>query len=517
MNNNIHLEPPIYPPIPLEIAGTGHAVDLEMGLHDQVNDQVNARQNANRINQLLDQLHITGPHERTRHALRTGRDVGGRVIGMGRDAGERIIGVGRDVGGRVIGVGRDVGEHVIGVGRDVGGRVIDVGRDVGERVIDVIGQGITTTGHSMKMFATEPLKNRAWGAMAGHLLQQMVTCGGPTLLREEAFIEAYNVILPHLTKKYPGVTVGLQVAVSLLSIVAHYKMREPRMQRAQDDSVAPRGYFGLSPEEFENLPQDERDAMQNAQANGSEWVTSMQLVAEILNTVMSVAGAATGNHALTTRVLSSQIRNILYAATREPLQATLSMTGATQGTPTFGVNDAHMAINGAWYTAMTLAMGVMQDAVIQSALPKGYSVSGPELRDASGKSLQGNELHQMAIKVAGIRAICNSAIESVDAFLGKHYDTKQVNDSQAFSASLPMRDYGRLLDHSIARLSWNNFANSSTQGVQQAISKIGGQFSEDSGQLGNIVAAAAFGLSYKMVNQTYQAHAKVRAAVASGN
>ena len=236
-----------------------------------------------------------------------------------------------------------------------------------------------------------------------------------------------------------------------------------------------------------------------------------------MNVGMSLAGALTGNPGLTARVLSTQLRNVIYAGTRESLQATGSMVASRDGKASYGVSDDNMSTNGAWYTLNTLAMGMLQDGLIQKALPKGYTVSGPEIRDAAGKPLSGKALHEMGAIVSALRAACNTVIETGDAFLGKHYDAKQVGDSQKFSPSLPMKDYGRLLDHSIARLSWNNFANGSTLASQQIMNAItkGNMSPLLSSLFNNAGTAAAFGLTYKVVNQIYQAHSKVRGAVAA--
>ncbi|WP_052118505.1 hypothetical protein [Erwinia oleae] len=376
------------------------------------------------------------------------------------------------------------------------------------------------TAVSLAKFTAAPLQNKAWGALCGHTLQQMVTCGLPTMMREEAFIETYNLMLPHMVEKSPAAAVGLQVALSLANIAAHHYIREPRLARdPQNNEVAVRGHFGLSPSQAAVIKQDKPalwTAMQTQHQNDSKRVSGQQVMAELMNIGLSVAGAVTGNPALTTRVLSSQIRNVGYAAARETLNATGSAVASRDGKPSFGVNDDNMSTNGAWYTCSTLAMGMLQDALIQRALPEGYSVSGPEIRDASGQRLSGQELHQMGALVSGIRAACNTVIETGDAFLGKHYDSKQVGDGQKLSLSLPMKDYARLLDHSVARLSWNNFASGSTLAAQQVLNAItkGKVSPAFSSLFNNAGTAAAFGLTYKMVNQIYQAHSKVRAAVA---
>jgi len=384
--------------------------------------------------------------------------------------------------------------------------------------------GWEETKHSavtLGKFASAPLQNKAWGALGGHALQQMVTCGLPTLMREEAFIEAYNMMLPHLAEKHPAAAVGLQVAVSLANIAAHSRIREPRLARdPQNNAVAVRGQFGLSPDQAAVMQRDKPQqwqSMVDKHQRDSQRVTGQQVAAELMNIGMSAAGALTGNSGLTARVLSTQLRNVLYAVTRESLQATGSMVASRDGKPSHGVSDDHMRTNGAWYTLNTLAMGMLQDGLIQKALPQGYSVSGPEIRDAAGQRLSGKELHQMGALVSAIRAACNTVIETGDAFLGKHYDAKRAGDSQKFSPSLPMKDYGRLLDHSIARLSWNNIANASTLAAQQVLNAAtkGNISPLLSSLFNNGGTAAAFGLTYKMVNQIYQAHSKVRGAVAA--
>ncbi|WLS78334.1 hypothetical protein Q3V30_18015 [Erwinia pyri] len=370
-------------------------------------------------------------------------------------------------------------------------------------------------------FTLAPLQNKAWGALGGHALQQMITCGLPTMMREEAFIEAYNMLLPHLAEKHPAAAVGLQAAVSLANIAAQIHIREPRLERdPQQNQVAVRGQFGLSPDRAGVMQRDkpaEWNRLSEQTKTDSKRVTGQQIAAELMNVGMSMAGALTGNPGLTARVLSTQLRNVIYAGTRESLQATGSMVASRDGKASYGVSDANMSTNGAWYTLNTLAMGMLQDGLIQKALPKGYTVSGPEIRDASGQRLSGKALHEMGAIVSALRAACNTVIETGDAFLGKHYDAKQVGDSQKFSPSLPMKDYGRLLDHSIARLSWNNFANGSTLASQQIMNAItkGNMSPLLSSLFNNAGTAAAFGLTYKVVNQIYQAHSKVRGAVAA--
>jgi hypothetical protein len=473
----------------------------------------------------------TGPGRAARAAASAGQFFSGLAEGSSALAGRGSTAVwnGMKSGGNVAWEStKTVGNATWG-GMKTGGNLALTGAKIagnaglkGAKIAGTTGWNDTkSSAVALGKFTLAPLQNKAWGALGGHALQQMITCGLPTMMREEAFIEAYNMLLPHLAEKHPAAAVGLQAAVSLANIAAQIHIREPRLERdPQQNHVAVRGQFGLSPDRAGVMQRDkpaEWNRLSEQTKTDSKRVTGQQIAAELMNVGMSLAGALTGNPGLTARVLSTQLRNVIYAGTRESLQATGSMVASRDGKASYGVSDDNMSTNGAWYTLNTLAMGMLQDGLIQKALPKGYTVSGPEIRDAAGKPLSGKALHEMGAIVSALRAACNTVIETGDAFLGKHYDAKQVGDSQKFSPSLPMKDYGRLLDHSIARLSWNNFANGSTLASQQIMNAItkGKMSPLLSSLFNNAGTAAAFGLTYKVVNQIYQAHSKVRGAVAA--
>lgn len=472
-----------------------------------------------------------GPGRAARAAASAGQFFSGLAEGTGSLAGKGSTAAwnGMKAGGNLAWGGAKTAGSATWGGMKTGGNLAWTGAKIagnaglkGAKIAGETGwQETKSSAVALGKFTLAPLQNKAWGALSGHALQQMITCGLPTMMREEAFIEAYNMMLPHLVEKHPAAAVGLQAAVSLANIAAQRHLREPRLERdPQQNQVAVRGQFGLSPSQAGVMRRDKPDEwnrLSEQTKTDSKRVTGQQITAELLNVGMSIAGVMTGNPGLTARVLSTQLRNVIYAASRETLQATGSMVASRDGKASYGVSDDNMSTNGAWYTLNTLAMGMLQDGLIQKALPKGYTVSGPEIRDASGNRLSGKALHEMGAIVSALRAACNTVIETGDAFLGKHYDAKQVGDSQKFSPSLPMKDYGRLLDHSIARLSWNNFANGSTLASQQIMAAVtkGKMSPLLSSLFNNTGTAAAFGLTYKVVNQIYQAHSKVRGAVAA--
>ncbi len=469
-----------------------------------------------------------------------GTKTGGGKLWDGTKAlGSMTLSGAKSGGNKVLDGSKTLGNMTLNVAKSGGSKILESSKTAGKlgwqgaKFAGKAGwQETAASAADLGKFTLAPLQNKAWGALSGHALQQMITCGLPTMAREEAFIEAYNQLLPHLVEKHPTAAVTLQAVISLANVALQHHLREPRLMRQtepdaqpqsgsiQPGEVAVRGQFGLSPDQANVIKRDkpaEWARLSQQTVKDSKRVSGQQVMAEVLNVGMSLAGVLSGNPALTARVMSTQLRNVIYAGARESLQATGSLVASRKGTPGYGVNDDNMSTNAAWYTLNTLAMGMLQDGLIQKALPKGYSVSGPEIRDAAGQRLTGKALHEMGAIVSALRSACNAFIETGDAFLGKHYDSKQVGDTQKFAPSLPMKDYARLLDHSIARLSWNNFANSSTLASQQILAAItkGHTSPVLSSLFNNAGTAAAFGLTYKMVNQIYQAHSKVRGAIAA--
>ncbi len=383
-------------------------------------------------------------------------------------------------------------------------------RNAGHSALATGGMLIDDTRNSLP-------SGRTMGAMAGHALQQAVTCGATTFAREEVFMHAYNAMLPILQDQGAPALMAAQVAVSGTKIAANL-YRHSRLDHP-DPEAGVRGHFGLSPEQWQSKTPTEKAALTAEHKSDSRNVTRNEIVADAAFLVMSALSHSHGDGALAARVLATQMRNLTYAASRETLQATVSTTTSSNGTSTHGVNSDHMNANAWTYSAMTLAMGYLQDAVIGHALPAGQSAAGPTVNDEHGKPLTGAALNSAINTVAGIRALANTAIETVDAYRGKHASLAEVGDTQKLqtdaSKLLPLKDYERLLDHSPARLSWNNISgalplalDTLTKGkVSPAVS----QFFNNAG------AAAMFGLTYETVNKTYNAHATNRAARAALN
>lgn len=367
------------------------------------------------------------------------------------------------------------------------------------------------TGASLLVDAKENKLLQALGILVGHAVQQLATCGTTTFAREEVFMHAYHAMLPIIEKKAAPALIAAQVAVSAAKIGAHI-YRETRLHgRHQDEAV--RGHFGLRKPTWDSMTVAKQAQLTVKHKKASEVVTLTQVAAEAIFLVISAVNLRYSDGALAAQVLATQMRNITYAGLRETAQASISIVGSENGTPTDGVNPQNMKFNAGVYTATTLAMGYLQDALIQKTLPAGQSIAGAALSH-DGKPLTGDELSYAINLVASIRGLANTGIELVDAFLGKHFDLKQVGDAQALQKSakkmLPFKDYGRLLDHSFVRMSWNNISGAVPLALNYLTrDKFHGAVSQ---LLNNAGTAAVFGITYLNTNQIYQAHAKTRAA-----
>ncbi|GEM_PF-1700828 len=358
----------------------------------------------------------------------------------------------------------------------------------------------------------------AVGAFAGHTLQQLLTCGIPTFSREYAMLQIYRgIVNSKFAQDNPFAVVGMQSAVSMMAIVAHAKLRHARMDR--DPEAAVKGHFGLTNAQWEALPPEARQKRIAVQQADSRRVTANQVIAEMGNFTMGSVAAAHGDPTVAARIFATQARNVIYAGMRELMQASIKFVD-TRGPATSGVNDANMSSMAAVYTLMTMGASTASDAVVTAALSaRSVGLNGLQFRTADTVNpLRTPQLNNAAL-VAVIRALFNTSVEVIDAGVGKHYETKQVGAQQVWNSGdkLPFKDHDRVFDHSIARFSWNQLAGMANLAVQQVGKAAGLNASAPAvtSFLGVGSTAAAFGLAYRNTNQTYQAHARVRSAVAA--
>ncbi|MBD8094606.1 hypothetical protein IFT48_31910 [Pseudomonas fluorescens] len=386
----------------------------------------------------------------------------------------------------------------------------------------VSGYG-AAAGHNLKQGAVQAWSDSAANlpsgrttlAAAGQTLQQMATCGVPTYLREVAFMHTYSALADGLAKKSPGGALALQAAISLASVATQIYVRQPRLDRlGNESSVAVRGHFALSEPKWNALLPAKQDALRQQMQRDSRNVTRNQIIAEAVYLGMGALGASRGDGALSARVLATQLRNVIYAITRESMQASLSMTGKHGPTKTHGVHQDDMSVLGWAYGTMTLSMGFVQDSISPKVLPPGQTLTSPALLDDHHQPLRGDALAESIQSLAGTRAAFNTVIAVLDNHLQKHFDTQRAGTTQQWKPSLPLEDYGRVLDQSPARVAWTSLASAINMATGELLR--GKLPPALAGFLGNASSAAVMGLAYRTTNQTFQAHASVRKAVAAG-
>jgi hypothetical protein len=354
---------------------------------------------------------------------------------------------------------------------------------------------------------------RATLAAVGQTLQQVASCGLSTLAAEVAFMHAYSLLANSIAQKNPQAALGLQAVVSMASIASHVYVRHPRMDRlGADSTVRVRGHFGLSPQDWSAKLPAERKKLSHRQQQDSRNVTRNQVVAEVMYLGIAAMGVARGDGALSARVIATQLRHFTYAVSREGIQASISMTGIDGGKKTYGVNEDNMATMGWIYSAMTMAMGFVRDSICQDFLPAGQTLSRPDPTDANQQPLPGVALAKTVLLLAGTRSGFNTLISIMDEHVSRHLDAKQSGATQIFQPSLPLKDYGRVLDQSLARMSWSSLASAANMAMGELVAResmtaVLGSF------LSNGATAAAMGLAYRTINQTFQAHAAVRKAI----
>lgn len=351
-------------------------------------------------------------------------------------------------------------------------------------------------------------------AVCGQTLQQVVTCGLPTYAREVAFMHTYSALANGLAAKSPAAALTLQTAISLVSIASQVYVRQPRLERpGADSTVAVRGHFGLSEAHWQGLKPEHRVDLSRRQKQDSRNVTRNQVLAEVIYLSLGALGTARGDGALSARILATQLRNVVYAGSREVMQASISLTGKQDDTvSTHGVNENDMATLGWAYAAMTLTMGFVQDSISQQTLPPGQSLSSPALTDNRQRPLQGAQLARSIQALAGMRAGFNTIVAIMDGHLAKHFDARQAGTTQQFKATLPLKDYERVLDQSVARVGWTSLASAANMAMGEVSANLSPALASF---LGNTATAAALGLAYRTVNQTFQAHGFERKASAS--
>jgi hypothetical protein len=339
---------------------------------------------------------------------------------------------------------------------------------------------------------------RIGGALIGHAVQQTVTCGGPTLSREVA-----ATFVTMSLENSPQLAFGLQVAMTLANGIIQ-AVRHRELNRHRD--VAARGFHGITPEKWGQLPEDEREALMAQQQNHSRIVSGLHATAAVVNLGTSLAGLLSKNPLLTSSVLASEARNWAYAAGRETLQATFRGTTVTDNMdPMAGVTPVRMMASAAVYGGAQAIINYVTPLAIDALIPADLNVSGFAITGADGARLAALALFIAAAKVGAARAATNTFGEVVDAFQLTAHEADEGNGGrQRLDFAHTGVDYSRLLTHSPARIAWNSVSGVLTPLTFFMASSPAKDFITRFG------SAILFGLTYMVIGQTYQASAASR-------
>lgn len=429
------------------------------------------------------------------------------AAGSARNAGSWLASGVSEAAGSALGNARSAGSRVMS-------RVSHAGRQVADGTRAAAGAAATTTVSAGRIVLDDtkrllkPMPHLA-AVLAGHTLQQAVTCGIPTFAREMVAMG-----LTMSLAERPNLAAGLQAGMTVINIAAQV-MRHHQIKRHPD--VAARGFEGLSEAQWRDKTPQEQQAIRDRQQASSREVTYMHLAAMVVNAGVTAYGLASGNGVLVASSVASDVRNLVYAGMRESLQASFGMVGLDAPRSSSGVSPDGMNFAAAVYGGAQAAAPYLQNYLTNVVSPDALSVAGSVVSYTQDHGLikagelvgVNTTLATVAAKASLVRAAVNTLAEVLDAYQLKHQEAKGAGGTQKWSPEITGVDYARLMDHSPARMAWNGFAGS--VGDLTTFMKN----SDLKSMLSNFGTALAFAVTYKPISQTYQAQAAVRSHVRS--
>jgi len=334
----------------------------------------------------------------------------------------------------------------------------------------------------------------AIGALWGHLGQQTLTCGIPTVAREMA---AIGVTLG--MQSHPNIAVALQGAMTLVNAAAIW-LRHHQIGRNPDEAA--RGAHGMSIEKWNDAAEKHAELRQRRERQ-SAALTAMHLASMAVKLGLSVYGATSNLPLLTSSVLGSEANNWTYAILRETGNASFRMVGHTGNAPHRVTPERGIASAFVYGLAQVASAYTSQRLIAKSV---SASVSGSIVNEGSSLETPAAMLALIAT-VAGLRALPNVLVEAIDAAQLLHHELAPNGQHQHFEPALTGTDYARLLDHSPTRVGWNSIGGIMTQ-LSQLFSM---STPEARAALVNVGTGSLYGLTYFTVLLEYQAAFEVRA------
>lgn len=282
-------------------------------------------------------------------------------------------------------------------------------------------------------------------AALGHLVHQGVAVGFTTAVREVAA----EAMIAGLRQAPPGALLGIELGMGVVNM-SMQALRQVREKRNPDEAA--RGFHALSPQEWAGKTPQEQAVLRKEQQQHSDRVVALQATSLMVNVGFAVHGMLRGDSSFAAASIASEAKTLAYSLMRDSIQSKFGMI-QLQG-DSHGVSGSHLAGAALFYGGANLAIAYAWSALPPLVLPagvtagnvrdvlRGVSVPGLSLQDAVGAT----------VKMIGVKATLNTALEAADWFSVTEQEARQAGTQQVLSPHIKADDFGRLKDHVAARV-----------------------------------------------------------------
>lgn len=404
-------------------------------------------------------------------------------------------------------IGASIGAVQAGAGAASGaaGNIIHAaGAAIGQAAA-AVGNEVLAQGASLRLLKPP---TGAVGAAAGHLIHQSVTVGVPTFLRE-MLSEAMVLSMRHMP---PDHALGLQVGMGVIGVGAQF-IRRSRENR--NPEAAARGFHAMSEPQWNALPEADKVKLRQQQQDHSRMVTNMQVMASTTQVIvgMLAARADQPDTERAVKLFATDFKAVLYSGMRDSLQASFRMVNTAAPT-TGGVSGTHITASAKFY-ALANVIGNYGFSYLPALTP--HAATADAVLRGNSTAMSHGQAWMAKAGVSAVKAAINTTVEAADWFSVTHHEASQSGTVQQWDPKLKFlkpedRDYGRVLDHTPARITAIGAGNAIFSAVGFAM-KDAPEWARVASM--NIIEGAYEGLKYKTIAGTWQADAAVREAMNS--
>lgn len=367
------------------------------------------------------------------------------------------------------------------------------------------GDEIKKQGEALSLML--PYK-RVLGAVGGHLVHQSAAVGLPTFLRE-MMVESMVLSMRHMP---PHQALALQVLVGMANVGLQVLRRH---QEARNPDEAARGFHAMTREQWDALPEREKDKLRTEQDKHSRMVFNIQVAASLTHIGIGTYAVVSKDKDLAempVKLFANDFKAMVYAGMRDSIQASFSMVNTPEST--HGLIGTHLTASAAAYS-MTTAVGNYAFTFLPPLVPKGALATSVLQGDSHEMSRSEAWLTRAAVNT--IKAAINTLVHTSDwSFMtqqeANQWGTTQHWEPKAKFLDREKHDYSRLLDNTPTRITLIAGSNAMSNLASLLMKDLS---PEASTAVLNLMSGAYEGLIYKTIGNTWQAQAAVRAAASA--